>query len=558
MTMPIIDLKNPVAATVLYQRSPRYSWLLAEKESKDDYSLPRSLPPTFQNKDRSSDLTILNMLGEGSFGAVYKAEHKASSAEVAVKIIPTNDAEFDKIKGEIDILSRCDSPYVVGYFECFIKNTPNKPSEMWIVMEYCEGGSMSDLLEQQQGSLPEDIIRAVSASIVLGLQYLHGVANVCHRDIKCGNVLLTEDARVKLADFGVSAELTQTINKRKTVVGSPFWMAPEVIRESHYDGRADVWSLGITVIEMAEGAPPHSNLNPLRAIFVIPNKPAPTLADPDNWSPEMLDFVKCCCQKDPNQRHDSALLSSHPFVKQEVITLRSLHEDDGSLSKLSAAAKYERCARNMDRTQGLPALQRLMQQMKKAMDQLEDYNENSVLLTNPSSMDTGDAYGTVPASESHREGDVVAITVDGYFPPDSELYRAPKLLEVHPSIANDKKFHDDIEKLSKVFETKLIALRTAHEFAQQKLIAEAALRTSTPIDVAILMSKAAECATADKVAKQALEDAKDLSVLEAVTEKTRHKRQSSSPTVNGSRSHELQVLPEPDLDITQMDALNDL
>ena len=103
---------------------------------------------------------------------------------------------------------------------------------------------------------------------------------------------LTEDARVKLADFGVSAELTKTINKRKTVVGSPSWMAAEVIRESHYDGQADVWSVGITAIEMAEGAPPHSNLNPLRAIFVIPNKPAPTLADPDNWSPETLDFVK--------------------------------------------------------------------------------------------------------------------------------------------------------------------------------------------------------------------------------------------------------------------------
>jgi serine/threonine protein kinase len=113
MTMPIIDLKNPVAVTVLYQPSPRYSWLLAERESKDYYSLPRSLPPTFQTQDRSSDLTILNLLGEGSFGAVYKAEHKASSAEVAVKIIPTNDAEFDKIKGKIDILSRCDSPYVV-------------------------------------------------------------------------------------------------------------------------------------------------------------------------------------------------------------------------------------------------------------------------------------------------------------------------------------------------------------------------------------------------------------------------------------------------------------
>lgn len=171
------------------------------------------------------------MLGEGSFGAVFQAIHKASHAIVAVKIIPTADGESDKIKSEIDILSRCDSSYIVGYFECFIKQChnsqqqPQKNPEMWIVMEYCEGGSMTDVIEM--GSLAEDVIKAVCASIVLGLQYLHGVANVCHRDIKCGNVLLTQDAHVKLADFGVSAELTNTLNKRKTVVGSPFWMAPE-------------------------------------------------------------------------------------------------------------------------------------------------------------------------------------------------------------------------------------------------------------------------------------------------------------------------------------------
>ena len=178
--------------------------------------------------DRSSDLDIFSSLGEVSFGAVYKARHKASQAIVAVKIIPNDADEFDKIKSEIDILSRCDSPYIVGYFECFLRN--KKPGEMWIVMEYCEGGSMTDLLAA--GSIPEDTIRAVCASIVLGLEYLHGVASVCHRDIKCGNVLLTDDGHVKLADFGVSTELTNTLNKRKTLVGSPFWMAAEVIKES--------------------------------------------------------------------------------------------------------------------------------------------------------------------------------------------------------------------------------------------------------------------------------------------------------------------------------------
>lgn len=198
--------------------------------------------------DKSKEFQVLNILGEGSFGAVYRARHKATNAIVAVKIIPNphngngDDSEADKIMSEIDILSKCDSPFIVGYFECFVKANKKRreTSEMWIVMEYCDMGSILDFIETA-GSMHaytegEQVIRAVCASIVLGLEYLHGVANVCHRDIKAGNVLLTNDGHVKLADFGVSAELSNTLNKRKTVVGSPFWMAPEVIRESHSTG----------------------------------------------------------------------------------------------------------------------------------------------------------------------------------------------------------------------------------------------------------------------------------------------------------------------------------
>jgi serine/threonine kinase 3 len=153
--------------------------------------------------------------------------------------------------------------------------------------------------------------RRYHLSIVRGLQeYLHGVANVCHRDIKYGNVLLAEDAHVDLADFGVSVWLTQTIYWQKRLIGLPFWMAPEVIQESHYDGRADAWSLGIAMIEVAEGAPPHSNLNSLQTISIIHNKPAPTLADPDSWSPEMLHFDSICNTRMgslPLQHFDNAL-----------------------------------------------------------------------------------------------------------------------------------------------------------------------------------------------------------------------------------------------------------
>jgi serine/threonine protein kinase len=326
-------------------------------------------------RDRSTEFDLQALVGEGSFGSVYRARHKTSGVLVAVKVISNaarDTEETAKIMQEIEILAKCDSPFIVGYYECFLRQQQALvPADMWIVMEFCCGGSMSDLIEAGgyglHYSMPEECVKFVCASIVLGLEYLHGVANVCHRDIKCGNVLLMEDGHVKLADFGVSAELSNTIAKRKTVVGSPFWMAPEVIRESHYDGRADVWSLGITCIEMAEGAPPHANLNPLRAIFLIPSKPAPTLADPDNWSPEMLDFIKCCLHKEPSQRHDSAMLSNHPFVRQDVIKLRKIWEGHNeTLLSSSNESKYVIDA--SERPPGSDALRKLMAQTKASRE----------------------------------------------------------------------------------------------------------------------------------------------------------------------------------------------
>lgn len=498
--------------------------------------------------DKSSDLNLLNLLGEGSFGAVYKAIHKPSSAVVAVKIINSGSAggslEDEKIKGEIDILSRCDSPYIVGYFECFIRPPTNKPGEMWIVMEYCEGGSMTDLLEASAGfTLPEDCIRAVCASIVLGLEYLHGVANVCHRDIKGGNVLLTDDGHVKLADFGVSAELTNTLNKRKTVVGSPYWMAPEVIRESHYDGRADVWSLGITVIELAEGAPPHANLHPLRAIFVIPTKPAPTLADPDNWSPEMLDFVRCCCQKDPSQRHDSALLSSHPFVKQEVIALRAMHRGEASTANADARAKYKRMADAASRKPGLLALRRVMGKLKVRMEAVKskrgkEKHEGDAPESASADFGSGRAAkfsGASPLDMSHADTVAMGASqidrnatppihngMDGFgsgqstprmYTADSGVYRPAAVAEIEPGLMSDERLKHELDILSRAFDLRLEALRNAHLVAQEKLIAEARIRNQAPLDVADLMERAEQNHFLDEKACKAMKEVEEIPVL---------------------------------------------
>lgn len=496
--------------------------------------LPRyhkSFARQITQKDRSAEFELGKLLGEGSFGVVYKGLHFPSNAIVAIKIIPkmsNDDDESEKIKSEIDILSRCDSSYIVGYFECFLREgNAKKQGEMWIVMEYCVGGSMSDLLGVR--GIPEECVRAVTASIVLGLEYLHGVANVCHRDIKCGNVLLTEDGHVKLADFGVSAELTNTLNKRKTVVGSPFWMAPEVIRESHYDGRADVWSLGITVIEMAEGAPPHSNLNPLRAIFVIPTKPAPTLADPDSWSPEMLDFVRCCCQKDPNQRHDSALLSGHPFVKQEVLALRQMHASEGSASKMSSADKYSRTADIlMKQKPGLPALRRFMKHVRR--DSFDDDITNDSESPEPEagegmSATTSSDFKTVEASGRTSDtpndleragGETLLILNNGYLTPSSPHYQTPMLADIDPTLAHDKVYLDELEKLSQTFATRLVALRAAHELANQALIANAKLRNAMPMDVTSLMNTAAEKNAKEVESRKVMLEAVGCSFMEGV------------------------------------------
>lgn len=521
------------------------------------------------NQDRSSELELDKILGEGSFGQVFRARHKATGAIVAVKVVPNNegDEEADKIMGEIDILSKCNSPYIVGYFECFICPPKKKMEngEMWIVMEFCDGGSVSDLIEAAGGkgsfAMPEEAIRAACAGIVLGLEYLHK-KEICHRDIKCGNVLLTNDGHVKLADFGVSAELTNTINKRKTVVGSPFWIAPEVIKEAHYDGRADVWSLGITAIEMAEGAPPHSNLNPLRAIFLIPSKPAPTLADPDIWSPDMLDFIRCCCKKDPSERSDSALLTAHPFVRQEVIALRRIHA--GFENCGHGASGYQQAAKIMKmRSPGLPALRSFMDRMKNPLNAVKSQRDldfegkieggggaGGSPSKNPaalSPMSTRDSDGSSEDDEiddwgvesstpnatmekknlsDHPEwnggggggrGNRAGGGRNGAAPPStngdaggpirSAFNRSLK--DIDPALKADPVFKEEMAKLNQLFEAKLASLKAAHEESRRKIILSAKVRNRKGVDVMGLMESAAARGDVDANSKNVYRQAAD-------------------------------------------------
>ncbi|VDN01683.1 unnamed protein product [Thelazia callipaeda] len=259
------------------------------------------------NKPPEEVFDIVGKLGEGSYGSVHKAIHKETGHVLAVKKVPV-DTDLQEIIKEISIMQQCNSKYVVKYYGSYFKN-----SDLWIVMEYCGAGSVSDIMRIRKKTLNEAEISAVTRDVLKGLRYLHDLKKI-HRDVKAGNILLNMKGHGKLADFGVAGQLTDTMAKRNTVIGTPFWMAPEVIQEIGYDTKADIWSLGITAMEMAEGRPPHADIHPMRAIFMIPTKPPPTLKNEADWSIDFRNFIMQCLIKNPDERKSAKDLLEHSFV----------------------------------------------------------------------------------------------------------------------------------------------------------------------------------------------------------------------------------------------------
>ncbi|KAA3678217.1 serine/threonine kinase 3 [Paragonimus westermani] len=227
---------------------------------------------------------------------------------VPTKQVPV-DSDLTDIVKEISIMQQCDSPFIVKCYGSMFDS-----QDLWICMEYCGAGSIADIMRLRGKTLAEDEIATVLRYSLQGLDYLHQMRKI-HRDIKAGNILLLNSGASKLADFGVAGQLSDTLAKRNTVIGTPYWMAPEVIQEIGYNYSADIWSLGITAIEIADGKPPLADVHPMRALFMIPSQPPPTLRKPGSWSAEFRAFVTACLAKTPEARPTAAALLQTEFIR---------------------------------------------------------------------------------------------------------------------------------------------------------------------------------------------------------------------------------------------------
>uniref|UniRef100_A0AAX7VRL4 non-specific serine/threonine protein kinase n=1 Tax=Astatotilapia calliptera TaxID=8154 RepID=A0AAX7VRL4_ASTCA len=273
---------------------------------------------------------IIGELGDGAFGKVFKAQNKQTGVLAAAKVIDTKtEEELEDYMVEIDILASCEHQNIVKLLDAFYYE-----SKLWILIEFCAGGAVDAVMLELERPLTEPQIRVVCRQTLQALVYLHE-NKIIHRDLKAGNILLTLDGDVKLADFGVSAKNTKTLQRRDSFIGTPYWMAPEVVmcetsKDRPYDYKADIWSLGVTLIEMAQVEPPNHEMNPMRVLLKIAKADPPTLMQPSRWSPEFSDFLKRCLDKNIDNRWSAMQLLQVPFVA-----------DSRPLRELIAEAKAE-------------------------------------------------------------------------------------------------------------------------------------------------------------------------------------------------------------------------
>ncbi|XP_078016984.1 STE20-like serine/threonine-protein kinase isoform X1 [Epinephelus lanceolatus] len=276
---------------------------------------------------------IIGELGDGAFGKVYKAQNKQNGTLAAAKVIDTKtEDELEDYMVEIDILASCNHHHIVKLLDAFYFE-----GKLWILIEFCAGGAVDAIMLELERPLTEPQIRVVCRQTLEALSYLHE-NKIIHRDLKAGNILLSLDGEVKLADFGVSAKNTKTLQRRDSFIGTPYWMAPEVVmcetsKDRPYDYKADIWSLGVTLIELAQIEPPNHEMNPMRVLLKIAKSEPPTLMHPSRWSPEFNDFLRKALDKNVDNRWGTLQLLQHPFVTSVT--------DSRPLRELIAEAKAE-------------------------------------------------------------------------------------------------------------------------------------------------------------------------------------------------------------------------
>ncbi|XP_072471812.1 myosin-IIIb [Notamacropus eugenii] len=309
-----MNQSEEVAGEAAFVRKPLYGLFQYSPSMLGLESLP----------DPSDTWEIIETIGKGTYGKVYKVTNKKDGSPAAVKILdPISDMD-EEIEAEYNILQFLPNhPNVVKFYGMFYKADQHVGGQLWLVLELCNGGSVSDLVKgllKCGQRLDEDVISYILYGALLGLQHLHN-NRIIHRDVKGNNILLTTEGGVKLVDFGVSAQLTSTRLRRNTSVGTPFWMAPEVIAceqqyDYSYDARCDVWSLGITAIELGDGDPPLFDMHPVKTLFKIPRNPPPTLLHPEKWCWGFNHFISQCLIKDFEKRPSVTHLLEHPFIKE--------------------------------------------------------------------------------------------------------------------------------------------------------------------------------------------------------------------------------------------------
>ena len=297
----------------------------------------RDLKWTFDpNVDPKTIFTTIKVIGKGGFGTVSQIIHRPSFKVLAAKQINEallNDSTKQAVEDEINLMRQVETPYTVQYYgSVTIDNTVN------ILMEFCDRGSLRDILNTRQIVFSEDQIAVIMHDLLSGLKMIHNNYRIIHRDIKAANILINSKSQLKIVDFGVSCQFDPGSSVSTTIVGTPYWMAPEVIEGTEYSFPADIWAVGITAVELAEGAPPYIELTPTKAMIEITLHGFPGYRFPAMHSPEFRDFVSKCVAFEPEKRASIDELLEHPFLKaceflnkvailQDVVDLSPVNKD---------------------------------------------------------------------------------------------------------------------------------------------------------------------------------------------------------------------------------------